>query len=80
MQIKTLLGPNGSLPKTVFGFGIGPGPMGQWLVVPHWFFATLAAGLAALPWFQQKWKFSLRTLLIATTLVAVVLGLIVWVR
>ena len=35
----------------------------------------LAAGFAALPWF--RWQFSLRTLLIATTLVAAVLGLIV---
>ena len=29
---------------------------------------------------QANWRFSLRTLLIATTLVAVVLGLIVWLR
>jgi hypothetical protein len=29
---------------------------------------------------QLRWRFSLRTLLIATTLVAVVLGLIVWLR
>ena len=33
---------------------------------------------AAIPWL--RWRFSLRTLLIATTLVAVVLGLIVWLR
>jgi hypothetical protein len=38
------------------------------------FFATL--GIVAAPFI--KWRFSLRTLLIATTLVAVVLGLIVW--
>ena len=31
-----------------------------------------------LPWFANLGRFSLRTLLIATTLVAVVLGLIVW--
>jgi hypothetical protein len=46
--------------------------------VAHWlavlFFATL--GIVAAPFI--KWRFSLRTLLIATTLVAVVLGLIVW--
>ena len=35
--------------------------------------------LAALPWFPFR-RFSLRTLLIATTLVAVGLGLIVWLR
>ena len=38
------------------------------------FFAAL--GVVAAPCI--KWRFSLRTLLIATTLVAVVLGLIVW--
>ena len=32
--------------------------------------------LAAAPWL--RWRFSLRTLLIATTLIAVLLGIIVW--
>ena len=40
--------------------------------------SLLCAALAAAPWLC--WRFSLRTLLIATTLVAVVLGVIVWVR
>ena len=35
----------------------------------------LSATLAVAPWL--RWRFTLRTLLIATTLVAVVLGLIV---
>jgi hypothetical protein len=35
--------------------------------------------LGGLPWILElKWRFSLRTLLIATTVVAVVLELIVW--
>lgn len=38
----------------------------------------LVGALAALPWLS--WRYSLRTLLIATTLIAVVLGLIVWLR
>lgn len=43
-------------------------------VVPHWFLAAIVAlGAALLPI-----RFSLRTLLIVTTLVAVVLGLAVW--
>jgi hypothetical protein len=46
------------------------------LSIPHWFAVALAATLAATPWLY--WRFSLRTLLFATTLVAVVLGLIVW--
>lgn len=40
---------------------------------PHWFLALLFATVAASPWF--RWRFSLRTLLIATTLVAVLLGI-----
>jgi hypothetical protein len=42
--------------------------------IPHWVLVLLSAVFAALPWLP--WKFSLRTLLIATTLIAVVLGLI----
>ncbi len=43
---------------------------------PHWCLAFMLASLAVVPWI--RYRFSLRTLLIATTLVAVVLGLIVW--
>jgi hypothetical protein len=42
------------------------------LILPHWFLAVAAGTLAALPWI--RWRFSLRTLLIATTLIAVVLA------
>jgi hypothetical protein len=43
---------------------------------PHWFLVLISATFAAFPWL--RWHFSLRTLLIATTLVAVLLGLVVW--
>ena len=46
-----------------------------YLFLPHWLLVLLTATLAVVPWI--KWRFSLRTLLIATTLVAVVLGIIV---
>jgi hypothetical protein len=46
------------------------------VVVPHWFPLAIVATLAAAPWLPSR--FSLRALLIATTLVAVVLGLIVY--
>ena len=46
---------------------------------PCWLCVTFIATIAAAPWIRQlKWQFSLRALLIYTTLVAVVLGLIVW--
>ena len=44
------------------------------LVMPHWFLVLVVATLSALPWF--RWRFSLRTLLIVTTLIAVALGAI----
>ena len=52
---------------------------GYWqLTIPDWATLLLTISLAALPWLRWPKQFSLRTLLIATTLVAVVLGLIVW--
>jgi hypothetical protein len=43
--------------------------------IPQWFVVTACAAAASAPW--MRWRFRLRTLLIATTLVAVGLGLIV---
>jgi hypothetical protein len=41
--------------------------------------AVVIGGLATIPWLRQlRFRFSLRTLLFASTLVAVALGLIVW--
>ena len=51
-------------------------PHGVGLAVPYWWLVWPTSLLVMLPWIH--WRFSLRTLLIATTLVAVVLGLIVW--
>ena len=49
-----------------------------WIVCPHWFLGLAATTLTIAPWLSRlRWRFSTRTLLIATTLVAIVLGLIV---
>ena len=48
------------------------------LTLPNWFTLLVVAGLAGVPWIRWTNRFSLRTLLIATTLVAIGLGLIVW--
>ena len=45
--------------------------------VPEWMQFLLLV-ILLLPWVEWPSRFSLRTLLIATTLVAVVLGLILW--
>jgi hypothetical protein len=60
----------------VLGFGVNAAIPA--IFVPHWFTVLLSAFLAIAPWL--RWRFTLRTLLIATTLVAVVLGLIAWAR
>ena len=44
--------------------------------IPTWLPIVLAGSLLPIPWLRVR--FSLRTLLIATTLIAAVLGLIVW--
>jgi hypothetical protein len=47
--------------------------------IPIWLLVVAAAGASVLPWIGQlPWKFSLRTLLIATTLIAVALGAVVY--
>ena len=61
--------------STKFGFGWLPTPVGRAAVFPHWFIALSSASLAAVPW--MKWRFSLRTLLILTALIAGGLGFIV---
>ena len=45
---------------------------------PNWSLAFCFSALAVAPWLCWSNRFGLRTLLIATTLIAVLLGLIVW--
>lgn len=48
------------------------------LVVPFWFVTVLAATAAFAPWYRTfRWRFSLRTLLIFTTIVSLALGLVI---
>jgi hypothetical protein len=44
-------------------------------MVPHWFPVAILAAIGATPWIRWSKRFSLRTLLVATTLVAVGLGI-----
>lgn len=61
-----------------FGFAILDDGLVTALIVPYWLPAFLSAAVAVLPWTSQKWHFSVRTLLIAITLVALLLGVLVW--
>ncbi len=48
------------------------------ITIPFWFLAALSAVFASIPWVHWSRRFSLRTLLVAMTLVAVVLALVVY--
>jgi hypothetical protein len=48
------------------------------LFAPHWCSVVVFAAIAAAPWIRWSRRFSLRTLLIVTTLVAVGLGMVVY--
>jgi hypothetical protein len=50
---------------------------GSAVMVPYWFLILIGGTLTVSPWIHWSKRFSLRTLLIATTLVAVGLGLVV---
>jgi hypothetical protein len=54
------------------------GREGLTLTAPHSFFVIAGVAGAALPWIGRAKRFSLRTLSIATTLLALVLGLVVY--
>jgi hypothetical protein len=65
-----------TLPRVNLDYGVRPvGVTHDELIVPYWFPIAITAMLTAAPWLH--WRFSLRTLLIAATLVAVGLGLAV---
>jgi hypothetical protein len=48
------------------------------LFLPYWFLVPVFATLSAVPWIRPPRRFSLRTLFIAITFLAIVLGMIAW--
>ena len=50
------------------------------VIIPYWSAFVLSTMLCTVVWVPWSRRFSLRTLLIATTLVAALLGLIIWLR
>src|ERR1700750_2481876 len=64
----------GKLKLSSISGNLAPGGVGRYC--PHFLFVIVIGPLAALAWLS--WRFSLRTLLVAMTLAAVGLGLIVW--
>jgi hypothetical protein len=64
--------------RGILGFGFLNATPTRMVCAPHWFSVCVTCVFADLPWLKRRWNFTLRTLLNATTLVAVVLGLIVY--
>jgi hypothetical protein len=61
------------------GFYYGAHPAGNrytLLLLPLWFVALVAAIIGMLPW--RRFRFTLRTLLLAMTAIAALLGLVAW--
>jgi hypothetical protein len=48
------------------------------IAIPYWLLLFFTLAVSALPWTRWSKRFSLRTALFATTLAAVVLGIIMW--
>jgi hypothetical protein len=61
-----------------FGFRTFRAVKGIAALIPIWSAGMVAFALAVVPWLRLSKRFSLRTLLITTTLVAVVLGFAVY--
>jgi hypothetical protein len=60
-----------------FGFGGGYYPLGgRFALIPHWFPVLSSALVAAILLIKRLRRFSVRTLLLATTLIAALLGII----
>ena len=62
--------------KFYAGFLLRHEPNGFDLFIPYWFLVSAFATVATLPWI--RWRFRLRTLLVAVTLGSFGLGLILW--
>jgi hypothetical protein len=58
--------------------GITASPSTRGILVPHWFLIMAIAVSTYYMLRGQPWRFSLRTLLIAMTVAAAILGLVVW--
>ena len=63
-------------PTWNYGVGKFPNYTSLYVNVPHCIPVVLAAAFTIVPWHKSVGRFSLRTLLLAVTLVAVALGMI----
>jgi hypothetical protein len=81
LTLFSLKTPGNSLPVDMQGFYFKIGNDFLSAGAPYWFHLIVTSLLAIAPWLpliRIPRRFSLRTMLIATTLIAVMLGLIAW--
>jgi hypothetical protein len=64
--------------RPMLGFAFRSGYISHAKSIPLWFVALLSGAIAGVPWLNWSTRFSLRTLLFATTLIAVALGFAVY--
>jgi hypothetical protein len=62
--------------KGGLGFGVANTPARVALRSPYWFYMIVPGAIAAMLVNQTRWRFSLQTMFLAMTVVAVVLGVI----
>ena len=72
---------NMSTTNALWRFGLRRSAEHSYVNVPHWFLIVLSGAMAALLGRRQSWRirFSLRTLLFAMVLLAMVLWIVVWI-
>jgi hypothetical protein len=70
------IGPSPNYSMLGFSYFESPSSLLDRIRVPHWFLIVLSVVIGTTPWI--RYRFSLRTLLIVTTLVAILLGAIVY--
>jgi hypothetical protein len=63
---------------TPLGFVMYVRRTGSFLMLPYWFLVLVSGSLAIVLRLRWPWRFTLRSLFIATTFLAVVLGMIAW--
>jgi hypothetical protein len=66
-----------STQQNSLGFGFVRSSAGLIVSVPYWLFVLITGAMFAILRIKRQWRFRLRTLLVATTFVAIVLGMIV---
>lgn len=66
-------------PSTLLGFRFPISKFRRIPIVPHWFVVAVCGSLSAALWRRPTpWRFSLRAMFVATTMLAIALGLGVW--